>query len=97
MLHVYPWHAYVFGKAPGVVIRLVKGFAGGVMAAQAVAARIAGDMMGDEDPIAHSVTLHTLPDLNDLTRGLVAQHPRGIFDAVPFERITATNTTCYHL
>jgi hypothetical protein len=67
-----------------------------MLAVQAVAARVAGDVMGDENPITDLIPLHALPDFNDLSRDLVAQHSRSLFDAIPFHHIAAADATGHH-
>jgi hypothetical protein len=53
-------------------------------------------MVRDKYPIPSAITIYSLSHLDDLSCDLVAEHPRGFFDTIPFHDITATDATGQH-
>ena len=92
-IHIDVGHPQVFGEAARVIVGSVQGFAGGVMLMQTVTAGVAGDMMGDKNPLTNVITLYALSDLNNLSCDLMTEHQRGLFNAVPFHDVAAADAT----
>jgi hypothetical protein len=74
----------------------MQGVTNGVVAIQAVAAGVAGDMVGDEDPVTDFVLFHPLADFYDLSRDLVPQHYGSFLDTIPFHHVAAADAAGDH-
>ena len=84
-------YPYVFGEAAGIVVCGVQGFAGGVAALQAVTAGVAGDMMGDEDPVSLPIIGDAGADSVNDPGDFVPQNQGGLFAPVPFHDVAAAD------
>jgi ABC-type amino acid transport system permease subunit len=67
-----------------------------MMSPQAETATVAWDMVACNDSIPLLVTVYALADLNDFSGNLMAEHQRGLLDAIPFHDIAATDTAGFY-
>jgi hypothetical protein len=96
-VHIDPWDTDIFGEASWVEIGTPQSVTNRVVTVQTVMAGITGDVMRDEDSITDVITIHTIPNLYDLSCDLMAEHPGRLFDAVPLHDITPADATGHHL
>jgi hypothetical protein len=60
-----------------------------MLAGAAVAARVAGDVVGGDDPVARRETREPVADLDDLARDLVTEDQRRFRLAIPLHDVGA--------
>jgi hypothetical protein len=64
---------------------------------QAVLASVAGNMMGNKDPITNFVAIHPTAHLNNLSCNLMAEDTGSFFDPIPFHDIATADAAGQHL
>jgi hypothetical protein len=69
----------------------MEGLADRVQATETITARVARNMVGDEDPVSDMVAIQAFSDLSDLSGDLVTQHERRLFKAIPFHHVAAAD------
>jgi hypothetical protein len=95
-VHIDRWKPDIFCESTGIEICPPQSLAGRMMASQTIAAGIAGNVMGRDDPIPDAKIFHVGSGLNDFTGHFMAQYKRGSFDPVPFHDIAAADTARFH-
>ena len=83
--------ADVLAESAGIVVGGTQGVADGVAAAEAIAAGVAGYVMGDDEPVVLTELGDIAPDLHDRARDLVSQHQGSALDPVPLHDVAATD------
>src|SRR4030043_320638 len=91
-IHIDLGDTDIFRKTSRIKFSRPKGITNRVITIQAVVTGIAGDMVGDIDPITNSVLIHPFSNFNNFSCNLMSKNTRRFFDPVPLHHITATDT-----
>ena len=87
----------VLCEAAGVIVGCVQGVAGCVVSTLAVAALVAGNMVGNEDSVADFDAFDFAADFAYDACGFMPKHTRCLGNTVPFDDVAAADAARHHL
>jgi hypothetical protein len=94
-IHVDGRHSDIFRKSPGLEMGPLKeSLADSMMPAQAIMARVTGDMVCCGHPVSRLELFNPIPYGDDFPCHLMSQDERHLIAPVPLHHITAAYTAC---
>src|SRR4030043_1010349 len=96
-LHIDLGDTDIFRKTSRIKVSRPQGITNRVITIQAVVTGIAGDMVGNKDPISDLILIHPFSNFNTLSCNLMAKHPGRFLNPIPFHDIAATDTAGQNL